>query len=42
MEYTGEDGDDADIGHSLAEGILMTLGFDDCGKFVGREALGLE
>lgn len=42
MEYTGEDGDDADHGHSLAEGILMTLGFDDCGNFVGREALGLE
>lgn len=42
MEYTGEDGDDADVGHSLAESILMTLGFDDYGRFVGREAMGLE
>jgi hypothetical protein len=42
MEYTGEDGDDADVGNSLAESILMTLGFDDMGKFVGREAMGLE
>lgn len=42
MEYTGVEGDDADVGHSLAEGILTTLGFDDYGKFVGREAMGLE
>ena len=38
------DGEDCEgsAGHSLAESILMTLGFDDCGKFVGREALGLD
>ena len=42
MEYTGEDGDDCDLGWSLGESILTTLGFDDGGKFVGREALGLE
>lgn len=42
MEYTGADGDDADMGQSLAESILMTLGFDDYGKFVGRKAMGLE
>lgn len=29
-------------GHLLAESILMTLGFDDGGQFVGREALGLD
>jgi hypothetical protein len=33
------DGDDA--GMSLAGDILMTLGFDEYGHFVGREALGL-
>ena len=27
---------------SLAADILMTLGFDEYGKFVGREALGLD
>lgn len=42
LDYTGDDGDDADVGHGLAESILLTLGFDDCGKQVGREALGLE
>ena len=26
---------------SLADAILLTLGFDECGEFVGREALGL-
>ncbi len=42
MESTGKDGDDADVGMSLASSIMMTLGFNDCGKFVGREALGLD
>ena len=42
MEYTGEDGDDCDVGWSVAGCILTTLGFDDCGKQVGREALGLD
>jgi hypothetical protein len=32
----------ADAGMTLAGDILMTLGFDEYGKFVGREALGLE
>ncbi len=31
----------ADAGLSLAGDILMTLGFDERGQFVGREALGL-
>ena len=31
----------ADAAMSLAGDILLTLGFDDCGQFVGREALGL-
>ena len=31
----------ADAGLSLARDILMTLGFDECGHFVGRETLGL-
>ena len=29
-----------DAGETLASDILMTLGFDECGQFVGREALG--
>ena len=33
--------DVADAGMSLADAILLTLGFDECGEFVGREALGL-
>jgi hypothetical protein len=33
------EGDDA--GMTLAADILMTLGFDECGQFVGREAVGL-
>jgi hypothetical protein len=33
------EGDDA--GMSLASDILLTLGFDEDGQFVGREALGL-
>ena len=33
------EGDDA--GMKLAGDILMTLGFDDYGHFVGREAVGL-
>lgn len=37
MESTGDDGDDADVGMSLASSIMQTLGFDDCGKFVGRD-----
>ena len=31
----------ADAAMSLAGDILMTLGFDEYGRFVGREALGL-
>jgi hypothetical protein len=34
--------DTADAGMTLAGDILMTLGFDEYGKFVGREALGLD
>ena len=41
-EYVGEDGDDQDVGSLLAENILMTLGFDETGRLVGREALGLD
>lgn len=33
--------EDTEEGYSLGESILTTLGFDDCGKYVGREALGL-
>ena len=33
--------DIADAGLSLAGDILLTLGFDESGHFVGREALGL-
>jgi hypothetical protein len=33
--------DIADAGLSLAGDILLTLGFDESGQFVGREALGL-
>lgn len=40
-EYTGEDDDDNDVGSSLASSILYSLGFTE-GKFVGREALGLD
>jgi hypothetical protein len=32
----------ADAGMTLASDILMTLGFDEYGQFVGREALGLD
>ena len=35
------DCDVADAGMSLAGDILMTLGFDEYGQFVGREAVGL-
>ena len=35
------DEDIAEAGMSLADAILLTLGFDECGQFVGREALGL-
>ena len=31
----------ADAAMSLASDILLTLGFDECGHFVGRETLGL-
>ena len=31
----------ADAAMSLASDILLTLGFDEYGQFVGREALGL-
>ena len=34
--------DVADAAMSLGGDILMTLGFDEYGKFVGREALGLD
>ena len=30
-----------DAGDCLASDILMTLGSDECGRFVGREAMGL-
>jgi hypothetical protein len=33
---------DKEAGNRLAGDILMVLGIDDYGKFVGREALGLE
>jgi hypothetical protein len=32
---------DDEAGPRLASDILTALGFNDCGKFVGREALGL-
>ncbi len=35
------DQDIADAGLSLVGDILLTLGFDESGQFVGREALGL-
>jgi len=35
-----EDGSEAAI--NLISSILQTLGFNDSGEFVGREALGLE
>ena len=35
------DDDVADAAMSLADAILLTLGFDEYGQFVGREALGL-
>lgn len=35
------DCDVAEAGMSLAGDILMTLGFDESGQFVGREAVGL-
>jgi hypothetical protein len=31
----------SEAGVSLADAILLTLGFDEYGQFVGREALGL-
>lgn len=31
-----------DAAHSLQSSILTVLGFDDAGKYVGRETLGLE
>ena len=40
--YELETTDDvADAAMSLGDAILLTLGFDECGQFVGREALGL-
>ena len=33
---------DKEAGNCLATDILMVLGIDEYGKFVGREALGLE
>jgi hypothetical protein len=36
-----EQDDEEGTGSSLAEGILMTLGFNDMGKYVGRDAVGL-
>ena len=32
----------SEAGYSLISSILMTLGFNDAGEHVGREALGLE
>ena len=40
-QYGEVEDNDADVGHQLAGGILMTLGFNDAGKQVGREAVGL-
>ena len=34
-----EDESDWEVGQSLMDSILNSLGFDDCGKFVGREAV---
>jgi len=36
-----EQDDEEGTGMSLAESILLTLGFNDMGKYVGREAVGL-
>lgn len=36
-EYTGEDNDDNDVGSSLANAILYSLGFSEDGKFIGRD-----
>lgn len=37
-----ENDSDWEIGRQILDGILTTIGFDDAGDFVGREALGLE
>jgi len=36
-----EQDDEEGTGSSLVESILLTLGFNDMGKYVGREAVGL-
>jgi len=38
----GMDDETFDAAHTLGGDIMNSLGFDDTGKFVGREALGLE
>jgi hypothetical protein len=42
--FEGQDMDEEtfDAAHTLGGDIMNSLGFDDTGKFVGREALGLE
>ncbi|RLI52781.1 MAG: hypothetical protein DRO87_12635 [Candidatus Thorarchaeota archaeon] len=42
FEGSGMDEETFDAAESLASGIMTSLGFDECGRFVGREALGLE
>jgi len=37
----GGDEEVVDAAMSLGSDILLTLGFDEYGQFVGREALGL-
>lgn len=41
FEMDTDDEHVADAAMSLASDILLTLGFDECGQFVEREALGL-
>jgi len=42
FEGDGMDEETYDAAHTLGGDIMNSLGFDDCGNFVGREALGLE
>jgi hypothetical protein len=41
-EYNFSTDDDYDSAHGLVDSILTVLGFDDCGRYVGRVAMGLE
>ena len=41
FDLRGEDDGVVDAAMRLAGDVLMTLGFDEYGRFVGREALGL-